>query len=89
MAKKSKYKVDTNIPLPKAQKHWSKFPFAYMGVGNSFLVSTEDEEMTSCNQLKQYLYNKAKKYCVETFSMSKYSFHVDRVKKTVRVFRIE
>lgn len=38
MAKKSKYKVESNVPIPKTHNHWSRFPFAYMKVGDSFLV---------------------------------------------------
>ena len=89
MAVKSKYKVESGIPIPKKHEHWSKFPFAYMEVGDSFLVNIKQEKQTSCNQLKGYLWMQAKKYLLENSSLEKYSFHIDRQEQTVRVFRIE
>ncbi len=86
---KLKYKIDKDVPIPKKHVHWSKFPFESMDIGDSFLTNIKTEEKTSCNQLKTYLYYKAKKYCIETFSNAKFSFCVNRTNKTVRVFRVE
>lgn len=89
MAVKSQYKVESNIPIPKKNPHWSRFPFAYMKVGDSFLVSLKEEKKTSCNQLKMFLWQQSRKYAIETCSLEKYFFYIDREQKTVRVFRIE
>ena len=69
MAIKSKYKIDKNIPIPNNKIHWSRFPFANMEIGDSFLVKCAQEKKTSCNQLRQFLWNQAKKYCLETSSL--------------------
>ena len=85
----SKYKIDKNIPIPKSNYHYSSFPFSELEIGDSFLVTMKDLKKTSCIQLRQFLYNKARQYCVETFSLFKFCFCVDRKNKSVRVFRIE
>lgn len=81
------YIIEKNIPIPERNKHWSRFPFDKMEVGDSFLVDLKKEKKTSCNQLRQLLYREAIKYCVEMFSDAKFSFHCDRIAKKVRVFR--
>jgi hypothetical protein len=87
--KKSKYKVEKNIPIPPHTVPWSKFPFAYMEVGDSFFVTKEQEKKSSLLQLRAMLYSKAKKYIIDASVNYKFSYHVDRINKGVRVFRIE
>lgn len=89
MGIKTQYKIEKGIPIPEKHEHYSKYPFSDMEVGDSFLVTLKQEKATSCNQLKNRIWNQAKKYCIDTFSMTKYTFVVDRINKTVRCFRIQ
>ena len=86
--KNKKYKIEKDIPIP-VQTDYSMFPFEKMKIGDSFRVDLKDFNKTSCNQLGQFLYNRYKKFCLDTGSKSVFVFKTYRQEKYVRVFRIE
>lgn len=75
--------------MPTRGVPWSRFPFAYIKKTESFFVSMEDEKQTSLLGLKNLLYRKSREYLIATSASDKYSLHIDRKNKGVRVFRIE
>lgn len=67
--------------------HWSKFPFANINVGDSFLANAEQKTKLSCNQLSSRLHFNARKYREETNSVSIFSLKIEN-KYSIRVTRV-
>lgn len=87
--KRSPYKVEKNIPVPRKCLPWSRFPFSYIKINESFFVPKEKEKMNSLTQLRNLIWRKAKEFNIDTSSNYKFSYHFDRENNGIRVFRVE
>lgn len=85
----SKYKIEKEIPHPKNKGNWQRFPFEVMEVGDSFLVTKEDEKARTLIQLKSILWRKSNEYKMDTGDVSKFTFNLYRSQDGVRCFKIE
>jgi hypothetical protein len=87
---KPKIKIEKGVKIPDKMVKWSVFPFADMEVGDSFFVKKNYfKHIYSLLQLKQFIWNKCKNFKIETDSISKFHYQIDRINNGVRVFKIE
>lgn len=82
-------KVEKGIPVPDKRVHYSILPFQDMEVGDSFFVERGRFKKKFFYDLKNFIYYKAKQYCLDTGHNARFITSLERTKNGVRCFRIE
>lgn len=81
--------VEKDVPLPVKLTHYSVLPFHEMEIGDSFFLERGQFKKKYFYDLKAFIYQMSKKYCVGTGHQARFVTNIERLKNGVRCFRIE